>query len=97
MEMADKYNEYDVVVMPTINEEPFGLVALETIAKGIPLITTNSGALLEVVGDGAIIVDKNNFTHGIYGTNEKQWFKKDENEKAPLNYFQQQFLCKTAR
>ena len=60
MEMADKYNEYDVVVMPTINEEPFGLVALETIAKGIPLITTNSGALPEVVGDGAIIVDKNN-------------------------------------
>ena len=39
-----------------------------------------------------IIADKNNFTHGIYGTNEKQWFKKDENEKAPLNYFQQQFL-----
>ncbi|MBQ7148238.1 MAG: glycosyltransferase [Pseudobutyrivibrio sp.] len=59
-EMASKYNEYDVVVMPTINEEPFGLVALETIAKGIPLITTNSGALPEVVGDGAIIVDKCN-------------------------------------
>ena len=39
-----------------------------------------------------IIADKNNFTHGIYGANEKQWFKKDENEKAPLNYFQQQFL-----
>lgn len=59
-EMAEKYNDYDVVVMPTINEEPFGLVALETIAKGLPLITTNSGALPEVVGDGAIIVDKNN-------------------------------------
>lgn len=58
-DMAVKYNEYDIVVMPTINEEPFGLVALETIAKGIPLITTNSGALPEVVGDGAIIVDKN--------------------------------------
>lgn len=57
-EMADLYNEYDVVVMPTISEEPFGLVALETIAKGIPLITTNSGALPEVVGDGAVIVDK---------------------------------------
>lgn len=58
--MATAYEEYDVVVMPTINEEPFGLVALETIAKGIPLITTNSGALPEVVGDGAIVVDKSN-------------------------------------
>lgn len=58
-EMVRLYNEYDVVVMPTINEEPFGLVALETIAKGIPLITTNSGALPEVTAGGALIVDKN--------------------------------------
>ena len=58
-EMAALYNEYDVVVMPTINEEPFGLVALETMAKGIPLITTNSGALPEVTAGGALIVDKN--------------------------------------
>ena len=57
--MAELYNEYDVVVMPTINEEPFGLVALETMAKGIPLITTNSGALPEVTEGGALIVDKN--------------------------------------
>ena len=57
-EMAKKYNEYDVVVMPTTNEEPFGLVALETIAKGIPLITTNSGAIPEIVQDGALVVDK---------------------------------------
>ena len=56
--MAKKYREYDVVVMPTINEEPFGLVALETIAKGMALITTDSGALPEVVGDGALIVNK---------------------------------------
>ncbi len=58
-QMAEKYNEYDIVVMPTVDEEPFGLVALETIAKGLPLITTNSGAIPEVVGDGAVIVDKN--------------------------------------
>ncbi|SHJ33534.1 glycosyltransferase [Pseudobutyrivibrio xylanivorans] len=58
-QMAEKYNEFDVVVMPTVDEEPFGLVALETIAKGMALITTNSGAIPEVVGDGAVIVDKN--------------------------------------
>ena len=42
-----------------MNEEPFGLVALETMSKGLPLITTNSGALPEITGDGALIVDKN--------------------------------------
>ncbi len=57
-DMERKYREYDTVIMPTINEEPFGLVALETMAKGMALITTNSGALPEVVGDGALIVDK---------------------------------------
>ena len=52
------YDGADVVVMPTIDEEPFGLVALETIAKGLPLITTDSGALPEVVDDGALIVKR---------------------------------------
>lgn len=52
------YDGAEVVVMPTIDEEPFGLVALETIAKGIPLITTDSGALPEVVGDGALIIKR---------------------------------------
>ncbi len=56
-DMPQVYDNADVVVMPTINQESFGLVALETIAKGIPLILTNSGALPEVVGDGAYIVD----------------------------------------
>ncbi|WP_051199907.1 glycosyltransferase [Butyrivibrio sp. FCS006] len=57
-DMPVLYDGADVVVMPTVDEEPFGLVALETIAKGIPLITTDSGALPEVVDDGALIVKR---------------------------------------
>ncbi|WP_049946057.1 glycosyltransferase [Butyrivibrio sp. WCD2001] len=57
-EILRKYYEYDAVIMPTKNMEPFGLVALETISRGIPLITTNSGAIPEIVGDGAVIIDK---------------------------------------
>ena len=59
-EMSSLYDTADVVVMPTIDEEPFGLVALETMAKGIPLIVTDSGALPEVVGEGAQIVFRAN-------------------------------------
>ncbi len=57
-EMNSRYGKYDIVVMPTMNEEPFGLVALETISKGLSLITTDSGAIPEVVGDGAHIVER---------------------------------------
>ncbi len=57
-QMDALYNTADAVVMPTIDEEPFGLVALETMAKGMPLIVTDSGALPEVVGNGAHIVSK---------------------------------------
>ncbi|SDI87457.1 Glycosyltransferase involved in cell wall bisynthesis [Pseudobutyrivibrio sp. 49] len=72
IEMSKKYNDFDVVIMPTIDEEPFGLVALETIAKGMALITTNSGAIPEVVGEGAIIVDKkSDFTQALSSQMEK--------------------------
>lgn len=76
-DMSALYDKADVVVMPTIDEEPFGLVALETMAKGIPLIVTNSGALPEVVGDGALIVDKNhNFVKNLSDTILKTFFDK---------------------
>lgn len=57
-EIERLYGLYDIVVMPTMAEEPFGLVALEAMAGGAALITTDSGALPEVVGDGAVIVKK---------------------------------------
>ena len=65
-EMPYLYEKADVVVMPTKNEEPFGLVALEAMAMGKTLIVTNSGALPEVVRDGALIINKNEqFTNNL--------------------------------
>lgn len=65
-DMAKKYDDYDIVVFPTVNEEPFGMVALEAMSKGMPLIVSNSGALPEVVGDGAFIVEKDsNFVDNL--------------------------------
>lgn len=51
----------DLVVIPSIWEEPAGRVALEAQAVGTPLIITNSGGMPEYVNNkkSAIIIDKN--------------------------------------
>jgi glycosyltransferase involved in cell wall biosynthesis len=42
----------DVLVVPSLWEEPFGLVAVEGMARGLPVVATRSGALVEIVADG---------------------------------------------
>lgn len=49
------YKAADVTVMPSICEEAAGLVALESLACGTPLIITNSGGLPEYVGKNAAL------------------------------------------
>jgi glycosyltransferase involved in cell wall biosynthesis len=40
------------VIYTTIGEEPFGLVPVEGMACGVPVVVTNSGGLTESVVDG---------------------------------------------
>lgn len=52
------YSISDCVVIPSQFEECFGVVALEAMTMGKPIIASNSGGLPEVVGDGAILVNR---------------------------------------
>lgn len=54
------YSISDCVVIPSQYEEAFGVVALEAIAMGIPVIASNSGGLPEVLDRAAIIVNRGN-------------------------------------
>jgi glycosyltransferase involved in cell wall biosynthesis len=56
------YNSCDIVIYPTIGEEPFGLVPVEAMACGKPTVVTKSGGLVESVVDGetGYIIDKKN-------------------------------------
>ena len=59
--LADKlrlYHQAGVVVLPS-HDEGFGLPALEAMALGVPVIASKRGALPEVVGDAAILVEPN--------------------------------------
>jgi len=49
--LDDLFSEVDIVVMPS-RYESFGLVAIEAMAAGAPVVTLNAGGLAEVVADG---------------------------------------------
>lgn len=55
--LAGLYRSSDVVVVPSIWEEPFGMVALEAMACGAAVIASNRGGLPEACGNGGILVN----------------------------------------
>lgn len=50
--IADAYRASDLIWYPTIDEEPLGLVPLEAMACGVPLVVSRSGGMRETVVDG---------------------------------------------
>ncbi len=54
--MPHLYNLAEVVVLPSMWDEPAGMTMLEALACGRPLITTCSGGITEYVGDNNCIL-----------------------------------------
>jgi glycosyltransferase involved in cell wall biosynthesis len=52
-EISKAYENVDVVIIPSILPEAFGLVIAEAFSAGRPVIISNAGALPEMVVDGA--------------------------------------------
>ncbi len=48
----DIYVGLDLVIVPTLRPEPFGLVAIEPVSFGIPVIAARNGGLQEIIIDG---------------------------------------------
>lgn len=46
------FDQIDLAVFPSLAEESFGLVAAEAMARGVPFVVSDSGALPEVAGPG---------------------------------------------
>lgn len=49
---ADFFPEIDVLVVPSLFQEPFGRVAIEAFAHGVPVIAARSGGLPETIEPG---------------------------------------------
>jgi glycogen synthase len=61
-ELIQQYDRADIMLIPSIWKEPFGLVVAEAMARGLPVITTNIGGPAEIVThevDG-LLVEPNN-------------------------------------
>ncbi len=60
LDLPGVYNHCDVIIYPTIGEEPFGLVPVEGMACGKPVVVSRSGGLVESVIDGetGFIIEK---------------------------------------
>src|SRR5690606_31120917 len=49
---ADFYPTIDVLAVPSVWEEPLGMVAVEGLANHLPVVASNRGGLRETVVDG---------------------------------------------
>lgn len=58
-DMVDYYAEASIAVVPSVYEG-FGLPAGEAMACGVPVVSTDGGALPEVVGDASLVVPTRN-------------------------------------
>jgi len=56
IELRDLFREHAVVAVPSLWNEPFGLVAIEALASGCRVVVSDRGGLREAVGETEIIV-----------------------------------------
>lgn len=60
-----EYHQADIFVLPskpTLTwQEQFGMVLIEAMACGVPVVSTKSGAIPEIVGEEGILVSPNNW------------------------------------
>jgi glycosyltransferase involved in cell wall biosynthesis len=52
-QVADAWKRAEIAVVPSLWDEPFGMVAVEALAAGTPVIASAAGALPEIVVDGS--------------------------------------------
>jgi len=58
--LVDCINEHEIILVPSVWEEPFGLVALEGMACGCIPIVSNGGGLPDAIGRAGLLFERGN-------------------------------------
>ena len=93
------YDLMDVIVIPSKCNEAFGLVALESLAMGLNVISTRSGALEEVLGENAQFVSVEKLSLDIYNSLQQLYSSNYKNRKCydvsgySIENYYNDFLC----
>ena len=58
--VEEKMKSASIIVIPSIWQEPFGLVAAEAMSNGIAIIASNVGGIPEIVKDNGILINNIN-------------------------------------
>ncbi|RKS84692.1 glycosyltransferase involved in cell wall biosynthesis [Orbus hercynius] len=93
------YSDIDLLIVPSLWQEPFGLVAVESCAHGIPVIASNCGGLTEIIRNnvnGTIIdISENSLLSAIsfYANNDdKLNLQKKKSRESVLNFLDQNVM-----
>lgn len=74
--IAPFYRAADVFVMPSWVRESFGIVYLEALATGVPVVATNDLSRKEIIGEAGILVsvlDDDHLSLAIQAALERDW------------------------
>ena len=59
--VEEKMKTASIIVIPSIWEEPFGLVAAEAMSNGISIIASKVGGMPEIIGDNGVLIENINY------------------------------------
>lgn len=87
--IAEFYRSANVFVLPSWQREAFGIVYLEAMASGVPVVAPNDLSRKEIIGDAGLLVDVNDiraYSDAIQICLNTKWGDKPRNQASKFSW-----------
>lgn len=88
-QMPAVYRSADLFTLPSWDREAFGMVYLEALASGLPVVAPDDLSRREIIGDAGILVnvkDTESYAKGIETTLKKEWKDKPRKQAEKFSW-----------